>query len=151
MQEFSSYSSLSPAQFSQYYTLPPSYAPAGLPGSDDPGAGAGAGVAEYSAVKSEEAASAGLPPRGDSPAVIYPEYYLMSVLLFTPPSVLLTDASPPENLPTGASLPSSGARDRDELERRNSVGKSKGKAKKSDSSPPPDSDLEVTRFSSGSP
>ncbi|XP_037549099.1 eyes absent homolog 3 [Nematolebias whitei] len=110
-QEFSSYSSLGQAQFSQYYTLPPSYVPAGLPSSDEPGAA----VAEYSAVKSEEAASAGLPPR---------------------------DASPPENLPAGAALPSGGARDQDELGRRNSVGKSKGKAKKSDSSPPPDSDLE---------
>lgn len=78
LQEFSSYSSLSQAQFSQYYSLPPSYAPAGLPGSDEGAgaggeAGAGAGVTEYSAVKSEEAASAGLPPRGDSPAGIYPE------------------------------------------------------------------------------
>ncbi|XP_017297624.1 eyes absent homolog 3 isoform X1 [Kryptolebias marmoratus] len=114
-QEFSSYSSLGQGQFSQYYTLPPSYVPAGLPSSDEPGAGVGVAVAEYSAVKSEEAASAGLPPR---------------------------DASPPENLPAGAALPSGGARDQDELGRRNSVGKSKGKAKKSDSSPPADSDLE---------
>ncbi|XP_075305676.1 protein phosphatase EYA3 isoform X2 [Odontesthes bonariensis] len=117
-QEFSSYSSLGPSQFSQYYTLPPSYVPAGLPSSDEHSAGVGA--AGYSAVKSEEAASAGLPPR---------------------------DATPPENLPAGAALPTgvtlpAGAREQDELGRRNSVGKAKGKAKKSDSSPPADSDLE---------
>ncbi|XP_040908727.1 eyes absent homolog 3 isoform X3 [Toxotes jaculatrix] len=117
-QEFSSYNSLGQSQFSQYYTLPPNYVPAGLPSSDEQGAGAG--VAGYSAVKSEEAASAGLPPR---------------------------DASPPENLPAGAALPTSvalpaGARDQDEVGRRNSVGKAKGKGKKSDSSPPADSDLE---------
>ncbi|XP_028277369.1 protein phosphatase EYA3 isoform X2 [Parambassis ranga] len=117
-QEFSSYNSLGQGQFSQYYTLPPSYVPAGLPSSDEHGAGVG--VAGYSAVKSEEAASAGLPPR---------------------------DASPPENLPVGAALPTgvavpAGARDQDEVARRNSVGKAKGKAKKSDSSPPADSDLE---------
>ncbi|XP_070777452.1 eyes absent homolog 3 [Enoplosus armatus] len=58
-QEFSSYNSLGQSQFSQYYALPPSYVPAGLPNSDDHGAG----VAGYSAVKSEQAASAGLPPR----------------------------------------------------------------------------------------
>ncbi|XP_023262048.1 eyes absent homolog 3 isoform X2 [Seriola lalandi dorsalis] len=117
-QEFSSYNSLGQSQFSQYYALPPSYVPAGLPSSDEQGAGVG--VAGYSAVKSEEAASAGLPPR---------------------------DASPPENLPAGAALPSSvalpaGAREQDEVGRRNSVGKAKGKAKKSDSSPPADTDLE---------
>ncbi|XP_054592421.1 eyes absent homolog 3 isoform X2 [Nothobranchius furzeri] len=110
-QEFSSYSSLGQSPFSQFYTLPPSYAPAGLPSSDEPGAG----VAGYSAVKSEEAASAGLPPR---------------------------DALPPENLPAGAALPTGAARDQDELSRRSSVGKAKGKAKKSDSSLPADSDLE---------
>ncbi|XP_072227304.1 eyes absent homolog 3 isoform X2 [Leuresthes tenuis] len=117
-QEFGSYNSLGQSQFSQYYTLPPSYVPAGLPSSDEHSAGVG--VAGYSAVKSEEAASAGLPPR---------------------------DATPPENLPAGAALPTgvtlpAGARDQDELGRRNSVGKAKGKAKKSDSSPPADSDLE---------
>ncbi|XP_022612971.1 eyes absent homolog 3 isoform X2 [Seriola dumerili] len=117
-QEFSSYNSLGQSQFSQYYALPPSYVPAGLPSSDEQGAGVG--VAGYSAVKSEEAASAGLPPR---------------------------DASPPENLPAGAALPSSvalpaGAREQDEVGRRNSVGKAKGKAKKSDNSPPADTDLE---------
>ena len=62
LQEFSSYNSLAQNQFSQYYALPPSYVPAGLPSSDDQGAGVGA--AGYSAVKSEQAASAGLPPRG---------------------------------------------------------------------------------------
>lgn len=62
-QEFSSYNSLGQGQFSQYYALPPSYVPAGLPSSDDHSASVG--VAGYSAVKSEEAASAGLPPRGD--------------------------------------------------------------------------------------
>ncbi|XP_047461445.1 eyes absent homolog 3 isoform X2 [Mugil cephalus] len=117
-QEFSSYNSLGQNQFSQYYGLPPSYMPAGLPSSDEHSAGVG--VAGYSAVKSEEAASAGLPPR---------------------------DASPPENLPAGASLPTNvalppGARDQDEVSRRNSVGKAKGKAKKPDTSPPPESDLE---------
>ncbi|XP_038580829.1 eyes absent homolog 3 [Micropterus salmoides] len=117
-QEFSSYNSLGQSQFSQYYALPPSYVPAGLPSSDDHGAVVG--MAGYSAVKSEQAASAGLPPR---------------------------DASPPENLPAGAALPTSvalptGARDQDEVGRRNSVGKAKGKGKKSDNSPPTESDLE---------
>uniref|UniRef100_A0A3Q1AN97 Eyes absent homolog n=1 Tax=Amphiprion ocellaris TaxID=80972 RepID=A0A3Q1AN97_AMPOC len=117
-QEFSSYNSLGQSQFSQYYSLPPSYVPAGLPSSDEHSAGVGA--AGYSAVKSEEAASAGLPPR---------------------------DASPPENLPAGAALPTNvalpaGARDQDEVGRRNSVGKAKGKGKKSDSCPPTDTDLE---------
>ncbi|XP_034091872.1 eyes absent homolog 3 isoform X3 [Gymnodraco acuticeps] len=120
-QEFSSYTSLGQSQFSQYYALPPSYTPAGLPSSEDPGAALG--VAGYSAIKSEQAASAGLPPR---------------------------DASPPENLPAGAALPTSvalppGARDQDEVGRRNSVGKSKGKGKRPDSSPPADTDLEVTQ------
>lgn len=63
LQEFSSYNSLGQSQFSQYYALPPSYVPAGLASSDEQGAGVG--VAGYSAVKSEEATSAGLPPRGD--------------------------------------------------------------------------------------
>ncbi|XP_056273849.1 eyes absent homolog 3 isoform X2 [Pseudoliparis swirei] len=117
-QEFSSYNSLGQNQFSQYYALPPSYIPAGLPGGDDHGAAAGPGG--YPAVKSEQAASAGLPPR---------------------------DASPPENLPAGAALPASvaapaGARNPDEVGRRNSVGKAKGKGKRSDSSPPADGDLE---------
>uniref|UniRef100_A0A665W1K8 Eyes absent homolog n=1 Tax=Echeneis naucrates TaxID=173247 RepID=A0A665W1K8_ECHNA len=57
------YNTLAQSQFSQYYALPPSYVPTGLPSSDDQGAAVG--VAGYSAVKSEEAASAGLPPRGD--------------------------------------------------------------------------------------
>ncbi|XP_034748067.1 eyes absent homolog 3 isoform X3 [Etheostoma cragini] len=117
-QEFSSYNSLGQGQFSQYYALPPSYVPAGLPGSDNHGASVG--VAGYLAVKSEQADSAGLPPR---------------------------DASPPENLPAGAALPTSvalstGARDQDEVGRRNSVGKAKGKGKRSDSCPPADTDLE---------
>lgn len=68
-------------------------------------------------------------------------------------SFLHSDASPPENLPAGAALPTSvalpaGARDQDEVGRRNSVGKAKGKGKKSDSSPPTESDLEVKHFSS---
>ncbi|MEQ2158121.1 hypothetical protein GOODEAATRI_008971 [Goodea atripinnis] len=114
-QDFSSYSSLGQTQFSQYYQLPPNYTPAGLTSSDEHSAGAG--VAGYSAVKSEEAAPAGLPPR---------------------------DASPPENLPAAAALPTGGARDQEEAGRRNSVGKSKGKAKKSESSSPASSDLEVS-------
>ncbi len=62
---------------------------------------------------------------------------------------MFSDASPPENLPAGAALPTSvtlpaGARDQDEVGRRNSVGKAKGKGKKSDNSPPTESDLEVT-------
>lgn len=69
LQEFSSYNSLGQSQFSQYYTLPSSYVPAGLPSSDDHGTGVG--VAEYSAVKSEQAASAGLPPRGNLSTLIY--------------------------------------------------------------------------------
>ncbi|XP_029370338.1 protein phosphatase EYA3 isoform X3 [Echeneis naucrates] len=118
VQEFSGYNTLAQSQFSQYYALPPSYVPTGLPSSDDQGAAVG--VAGYSAVKSEEAASAGLPPR---------------------------DASPPENLPAGAALPTgvalpAAAREQDEVGRRNSVGKAKGKGKKSDNSPPADSDLE---------
>ncbi|XP_061885540.1 eyes absent homolog 3 isoform X3 [Entelurus aequoreus] len=118
LQEFSGYNSLGQNQFSQYYSLPPSFVPAGLPSTDDHGATVGGAV--YSAVKSEEAASAGLPPR---------------------------DASPPENLPAGAALPTSvahpaGARDQDDVGRRNSVGKAKGKGKKCDSSPPADTDLE---------
>ncbi|KAM3595884.1 uncharacterized protein V6R79_004551 [Siganus canaliculatus] len=117
-QEFSSYNSLGQSQFSQYYTLPPSYVPAGLPSTDDHCAGVGA--AGYSAVKSEQAASAGLPPR---------------------------DASPPESLPAGAALTTSvalpaGARDQDEVGRRNSVGKAKGKGKKSENSPSAENDLE---------
>ncbi|XP_029701033.1 protein phosphatase EYA3 isoform X2 [Takifugu rubripes] len=117
-QEFS-YSSLGQNQFSQYYTaLPPSYVPAGLPSSDDHSTGLG--VAEYSAVKSEQAASAGLPPR---------------------------DVSPPETLPAGAALPAGlapppGAREQDEVGRRNSVGKAKGKGRKCDSSPAAENDLE---------
>ncbi|KAM6899271.1 LOW QUALITY PROTEIN: protein phosphatase EYA3 [Xenentodon cancila] len=118
-QEFSSYNSLGQSQFSQYYSLPPSYVPTGLPSNDEHSAGVG--LTGYSGVKSEDAASAGLPPR---------------------------DASPPETLPAGAALPPAvsppaGARDQDELGRRNSVGKAKGKAKKSDTSPPADNnDLE---------
>lgn len=66
LQEFSSYTSLGQNQFSQYYSaLPPSYVPAGLPSADEHAGGLG--VAEYSAVKSEQAASAGLPPRGEAP------------------------------------------------------------------------------------
>ncbi|XP_051927412.1 eyes absent homolog 3 isoform X2 [Hippocampus zosterae] len=118
LQDFSSYNSLGQSQFSQYYNLPASYVPAGLPNSDDHGAAVGGAV--YSAVKSEEAASAALPPR---------------------------DASPSENVPAGAALPISvphpaGARDQDEVGRRNSMGKAKGKAKKCDSSPPTENDLE---------
>ncbi|XP_041664237.1 eyes absent homolog 3 isoform X1 [Cheilinus undulatus] len=117
-QEFSSYNSLGQSQFSQYYSLPPSYVPAGLPSSEEHSAGVGA--VGYSAEKSEQAAPAGLPPR---------------------------DASPPENLPaaaampTGVSLPAA-ARDQDEVGRRNSVGKAKGKAKKPENSSPTETDLE---------
>uniref|UniRef100_A0A8C3AQI1 Eyes absent homolog n=1 Tax=Cyclopterus lumpus TaxID=8103 RepID=A0A8C3AQI1_CYCLU len=68
LQEFSGYNSLGQNQFSQYYALPPSYVPAGLPSSDDHGAAAGAGG--YPAVKSEQAASAGLPPRGNLSTLI---------------------------------------------------------------------------------
>uniref|UniRef100_A0A3B3WXL4 Eyes absent homolog n=1 Tax=Poecilia mexicana TaxID=48701 RepID=A0A3B3WXL4_9TELE len=109
LQEFSSYGSLGQNQFSQYYHLPPNYTSSTPPSADEHGSGTGAGAVGYSAVKSEEAASAG-PPTGD--------------------------ASPPENPPAG------GARDQDEVGRRNSVGKSKAKAKKSDGSPPASSDLE---------
>ncbi|MEQ2212166.1 hypothetical protein XENOCAPTIV_026538, partial [Xenoophorus captivus] len=69
LQDFSSYSSLGQTQFSQYYQLPPNYTPAGLTSSDEHSAGAG--VAGYSAVKSEEAAPAGLPPRGSLPSSLY--------------------------------------------------------------------------------
>ncbi|XP_061521309.1 eyes absent homolog 3 isoform X3 [Phycodurus eques] len=118
LQEFSGYNSLGQSQFSHYYSLPSSYVPAGLPSSDDHGTTVGGAV--YSAVKSEEAAAAGLPPR---------------------------DASPSENLPAGAALPTSvahpgGARDQDEVGRRNSMGKAKGKAKKCDNSLPTETDLE---------
>ncbi|KAM4630106.1 protein phosphatase EYA3 [Polymixia lowei] len=114
-QEFNSYNS----QFSQYYAPPPSYAPAGLPNSD--GHGASVGVAGYPAVKSENTTSAGLPS--------------------------VTDTSPRENLPTGIALPTgmalpTGARDLEDAGRRNSVGKAKGKAKKTDSCPSTDNDLE---------
>ncbi|XP_038155248.1 eyes absent homolog 3 isoform X3 [Cyprinodon tularosa] len=112
-QDFSSYSSLGQAQFSQYYQLPTSYTPAGLTSADEHGTGAGVGG--FSAVKSEEAASAGLPPR---------------------------DASPPENLPAAAALPTGGARDQEDVAPRNSVGKSKAKAKKSENSAPAGGDLE---------
>ncbi|XP_075995394.1 protein phosphatase EYA3 isoform X1 [Genypterus blacodes] len=111
-QEFSSYNNLGQNQFSQYYALPPSYVPAGLPSTDNHAANVG--VAGYSAVKSEEAPPAALPTR---------------------------DASPQENLPAGVSLPA-GTRDHDEVGRRNSVGKAKGKGKKLENSPPADSDLE---------
>ncbi|XP_029022000.1 eyes absent homolog 3 isoform X3 [Betta splendens] len=114
-QEFSSYNSLGQSQFSQYYTLPPSYVPAGLPSTDEQAVG----VAGYSAVKSEEAPLPGL-PQGDSP-----------------PENLPAAAA----LPTSVSL-SAGVREQDEVGRRNSLGKAKGKGKKADSSPPADSDLE---------
>uniref|UniRef100_A0A672Z581 Eyes absent homolog n=1 Tax=Sphaeramia orbicularis TaxID=375764 RepID=A0A672Z581_9TELE len=57
------------------------------------------------------------------------------------------DTSPPENLPAAAALPTgvalpAGPRDQDEVARRNAVGKSKGKGKKTDNCPPTDSDLE---------
>ncbi|XP_020355775.1 eyes absent homolog 3-like isoform X3 [Oncorhynchus kisutch] len=118
-QEFSSYNSLGQAQFPQYYAPPPSYLLAGQPNSE--GNGSGVGVAGYPAIKTEGSASAGLPST--------------------------TDASPRENLPTGVALPAgvalpTGARDQDEAGRRNPAGKAKGKAKKSDSNPPTDNDLE---------
>uniref|UniRef100_A0A671Z3A0 Eyes absent homolog n=1 Tax=Sparus aurata TaxID=8175 RepID=A0A671Z3A0_SPAAU len=69
---------------------------------------------------------------------------LLSILISV---FVVLDASPPESLPAGAALPASvalpaGARDQDEVGRRNSVGKAKGKGKKSDNSPPTESDLE---------
>ncbi|XP_033847432.1 eyes absent homolog 3 isoform X1 [Periophthalmus magnuspinnatus] len=70
-----------------------------------------------SGFKSEEAAAAGLPPR---------------------------DSSPPESLPAAAALPTApptGAREQDDVSRRNSMGKSKGKNKKAES-PPTETDLE---------
>lgn len=59
------------------------------------------------------------------------------------------DASPPENLPVGAALPTAaappaGAREQDEVARRNSVGKAKGKGKRAENSPAAETDLEVT-------
>uniref|UniRef100_A0A3B3VSC8 Eyes absent homolog n=1 Tax=Poecilia latipinna TaxID=48699 RepID=A0A3B3VSC8_9TELE len=63
LQEFSSYSSLGQNQFSQYYHLPPNYTSSTPPSADEHGSGTGAGAVGYSAVKSEEAASAG-PPTG---------------------------------------------------------------------------------------
>lgn len=62
LQEFSTYNNLGQNQFSQYYALPPSYVPAGLPSTDNHAANVG--VAGYSAVKSEEAPTAALPSRG---------------------------------------------------------------------------------------
>ncbi|KAF7660035.1 hypothetical protein LDENG_00289390 [Lucifuga dentata] len=117
-QEFGGYNSVGQSQFSQYYALPPSYVPAGLPSTDEHAATVGVGG--YSAVKSED----------------------------TPPATLPTrDASPQESLPAGVAVPTgvsvpTGTRDHDEVGRRNSVGKAKGKAKKSDNCPPADSDLE---------
>lgn len=52
------------------------------------------------------------------------------------------DASPLESVPAAAALPA-GGRDQAELARRNSLGKAKGKNKKSETSPPANSDLEV--------
>uniref|UniRef100_A0A3P8YMC6 Eyes absent homolog n=1 Tax=Esox lucius TaxID=8010 RepID=A0A3P8YMC6_ESOLU len=116
-QEFTGYNSL--GQLPQYYTPHPSYAPAGLPSSDENGSVVG--VAGYPAIKTEGIASAGLPST--------------------------TEVSPRENLPTGIALPTgvalpTGARDQEEAGRRNSAGKAKGKAKKSDSNQPTDNDLE---------
>ncbi|KAM6958724.1 protein phosphatase EYA3 [Aplochiton taeniatus] len=118
-QEFAGYNSLGQNMFPQYYASPPNYVPVGLPNSE--GHVGGVGVAEYPAIKTEGSASAGLPST--------------------------TDASPLENLPTGVALPTglalpTGARDQEEAGRRNSTGKAKGKAKKSDSCPATDSDLE---------
>uniref|UniRef100_A0A3B3YEW1 Eyes absent homolog n=1 Tax=Poecilia mexicana TaxID=48701 RepID=A0A3B3YEW1_9TELE len=66
LQEFSSYGSLGQNQFSQYYHLPPNYTSSTPPSADEHGSGTGAGAVGYSAVKSEEAASAG-PPTGAHP------------------------------------------------------------------------------------
>lgn len=151
LQEFNSYNSLGQSQFSQYYTLPSSYVPAGLPSSDEHGTGVG--VAEYSAEKSEQAASAGLPPRGrNPPSAHFNVFHAAGCEERSSANLRLStaDASPPESLPAGAALPASvapptGARDQDEVGRRNSVGKAKGKGKKSDSSPPAENDLEVNR------
>ncbi|XP_030644821.1 protein phosphatase EYA3 isoform X1 [Chanos chanos] len=113
-QDFTGYNSLAQTQFSQYYTPPPSYLPSGLPNSEGDGAG-GAVVSGYPAVKTEDSASAGLPST--------------------------TDVSPHVTLPTTVA-PLTGSRDQDDPGRRNSTGKAKGKAKKSDSSPSTDNDLE---------
>ncbi|XP_051948995.1 eyes absent homolog 3 isoform X2 [Xyrauchen texanus] len=118
-QDYSSYNSLGQSQFSQYYVPPPSYLPAGLPSSDRDGAGVVA--PGYPAIKTEGSASADLPNT--------------------------TDASPGVTHPTGVALPAgmalpTGARDQDEPNRKNPPGKTKGKAKKSDSSQSADNDLE---------
>uniref|UniRef100_A0A3P8VTX1 Eyes absent homolog n=1 Tax=Cynoglossus semilaevis TaxID=244447 RepID=A0A3P8VTX1_CYNSE len=104
LQEFSNFNSLSQSQFSQYYTLPPTYVPTGLPSSDEQGAE-------------------------------------------TMCKLTNLDASPPENLPVGAALPTAaappaGAREQDEVARRNSVGKAKGKGKRAENSPAAETDLE---------
>uniref|UniRef100_A0A3B4BEY1 Eyes absent homolog n=1 Tax=Periophthalmus magnuspinnatus TaxID=409849 RepID=A0A3B4BEY1_9GOBI len=55
-----------------------------------------------------------------------------------------SDSSPPESLPAAAALPTApptGAREQDDVSRRNSMGKSKGKNKKAES-PPTETDLE---------
>ncbi|KAL7829270.1 hypothetical protein AOLI_G00301550 [Acnodon oligacanthus] len=118
-QDFSSYNSLGQNQFPQYYSPPPNYLAAAPPSSE----GDGAGVVDpnYTAVKTENSASAGLP---STPA--------------TSPDVTLTASV---SLPAGAPL-SAAARDQDESARRNPPSKAKGKAKKPDSSQSPDNDLE---------
>lgn len=102
-------------------------------------------------MKSEEAAPAGPPTGAGSVHLEVLQNFLTQMLqsepwLSGPGRVSIidlftcsaADASPPENPPAG------GARDQDEVGRRNSVGKSKAKAKKSDGSPPASSDLEVS-------
>ncbi|XP_036421864.1 eyes absent homolog 3 isoform X3 [Colossoma macropomum] len=118
-QDFSSYNSLGQNQFPQYYAPPPSYLPAAPPSSE----GDGAGVVDpnYTAVKTENSASAGLPSA-----------------TATSPDVTLTASA---SLPAGAPL-SAAARDQDESARRNPPSKAKGKAKKPDSSQSADNDLE---------
>uniref|UniRef100_A0A672HGH8 Eyes absent homolog n=1 Tax=Salarias fasciatus TaxID=181472 RepID=A0A672HGH8_SALFA len=72
---------------------------------------------------------------------------LLSLCAHSALTLSFPDASPPESLPAGAALPAgvlqpAAGREQDEVGRRNSVGKAKGKGKKSENCPPADSDLE---------
>ncbi|XP_066530556.1 eyes absent homolog 3 isoform X1 [Hoplias malabaricus] len=118
-QDFSNYNSLGQSQFPQYYTPPPSYLSSAPPSNE--GDGAGVVVPNYTAVKTEESASTGLPST--------------------------TATSPDVALPASASLPaaaplSTAAHEQDENARRSLPSKSKGKGKKPDSSQATDNDLE---------
>ncbi|XP_017538076.1 eyes absent homolog 3 isoform X3 [Pygocentrus nattereri] len=118
-QDFSSYNSLGQNQFPQYYSPPPSYLSAAPPSSEEDGAGEV--DPNYTAVKTENSASAGLP---STPAA-------------SPDVTLTASASQPAGAPLSAA-----ARDQDESARRNAPSKAKGKAKKTDSSQSPENDLE---------